>query len=59
MVSALNFGSKGGSGGVVAVHLISTRYGNQDKLRRCGPLGSCADFTCSLLLPHKLTNIYE
>ena len=46
----------GGGGGVtcdglashpggVAIFLVASCYGNRDKLRLCGPLGSCADFT--------------
>ena len=31
--------------GGVAILLVASCYGNWDKLRRCGPLGSCADFT--------------
>ena len=31
--------------GGVAILLVASCYGNQDKLRLCGPLGSCADFT--------------
>ena len=29
----------------VARLLVASCYGNRDKLRLCGPLGSCADFT--------------
>ena len=29
----------------VAIFLVASCYGNQDKLRLCGILGSCADFT--------------
>ena len=29
-------------GGVRAILLVASCYGNRDKLRRCGPLGSCA-----------------
>ena len=31
--------------GGVAILLVASCYGNRDKLQRCGPLGSCADFT--------------
>ena len=31
--------------GGVAILLVASCYGNRDKLRLCGPLGSCADFT--------------
>ena len=30
--------------GGVAILLVASCYGNRDKLRRCGPLGLCADF---------------
>ena len=33
--------------GGVAILLVVSCYGNRDKLRLCGPLGSCADFTFS------------
>ena len=29
--------------GGVAIFLVASCYGNRDKLRRCWPLGSCAD----------------
>ena len=38
--------------GGVAIFLVSSCYGNWDKLRLCGPLGSCADFTFFMLLRH-------
>ena len=31
--------------GGVAIFLVASCHGNRDKLRLCGPLGSCADFT--------------
>ena len=31
--------------GEVAILLVTSCYGNWDKLGLCGPLGSCADFT--------------
>ena len=31
--------------GGVAIFLVASCYGNRNKLRRCGPLNSCADFT--------------
>ena len=38
--------------GGVAIFLVASCYGNRDKLRLCGSLGSCADFfflySCSL-----------
>ena len=31
--------------GGVAILLVASCYRNRDKLRRCGPLGSCAEYT--------------
>ena len=39
--------------GGVAILLVSSCYGNRDKLRRCGPLGSCADFTFTFFVDTK------
>ena len=39
--------------GEVAIVLVASCYGNRDKLRLCGPLGSCADFTFNLYLVRK------
>ena len=33
--------------GGVAILLVTSCYGNRDKLRLCGPLGSCAEFLVS------------
>ena len=46
--------------GGVAILLVASCYGNRDKLRRCGPLGSCANFTFAFYLyancnPHYIT----
>ena len=30
--------------GGIAILLVGSCYGNRDKLRLCGPLGSCVDF---------------
>ena len=35
--------------GGVAILLVASRYGNLDKHQPCGPVGSCADFTFTLL----------
>ena len=28
--------------------VVASCYGNQEELQLCGPLGSCADFTCQI-----------
>ena len=39
---------RGGGGGEVIVLLVSSLYGNQDKLKLDGPLGLGVDFTLPL-----------